>query len=79
MRYVHFEKIGFIISPSEERFIVPTHETVGGWMRPLGDKPVSAGFVRLRDGKLECYGESLSLGLKSDPGDSEALAAQLGI
>lgn len=36
----------------------------------LNQKPVSAGFVRFRDGVAECYGKSVSLDIESDPADS---------
>jgi hypothetical protein len=34
--------------------------------------PISAGFIKiLSDGTIQCYGESISLGLKAEPEDSE--------
>ncbi len=39
-----------------------------------GRRVLSAGFVRLdSDGKFFTYGESFSLGIKSDPEDSERI------
>lgn len=34
----------------------------------------SAGFVCVSDGVMHCIGESISLGVKSAPGDSDELA-----
>jgi hypothetical protein len=43
-----------------------------------GYKPVRAGFVELSNGKVYCYGESVSLKLKSGQNDSSLLNRQLG-
>jgi hypothetical protein len=39
---------------------------------------VRAGFVELSNGKVYCYGESVSLKLKSGQNDSSLLNRQLG-
>ena len=39
-------------------------------------KPVSAGFAQIYDEKIACFGVSFSLGLKSDPEDSELATRQ---
>ena len=54
------------------------HRWVAEQMRPM---PVlSAGFVRLVDGRPECYGHSAGLNLPSRPErDSALVAAALGI
>jgi len=41
--------------------------------------PTSAGAVIIRDNKITCYGNSLSLGLCCADGDSEAVAKLLGL
>ena len=41
------------------------------------NKPISAGFISLRDNKAQCYGESVSLKLKSRPEDSKLAQRQL--
>ncbi len=38
--------------------------------------PVSAGFAQIYDEKIACFGDSFSLGLKSDPIDSELATRQ---
>jgi hypothetical protein len=79
MRYVNLEHIGFILSPEGDSMRIPTHETVASIVRPLGEKPVSAGFVKWERGFPVCHGYSVSLGLHAAPEDSAELAAQLGI
>lgn len=65
MKYILGE-IGFAIFDDGQ-----THEKMA---RMMSSKPKSAGFVTLdREGKFKCYGESISLGLKSEEGDSEKL------
>jgi len=48
------------------------NKTTGSWER-LRREPVSAGFVS-KDG--ECFGSSVTLGIKSDPSDTELLLNQ---
>lgn len=80
MRYVRFEDIGFILSPSGDLSMkIPTHETIGNLVEKLGDRPISAGFVKFENGKPVCHGHSVSLGIRCREDDSEYLAAQLGI
>jgi hypothetical protein len=51
------------------------NQTYGNWRR-VRRLAVSAGFV---DSKLNCFGESESLKLKSSPEDTELLKKQLGL
>jgi hypothetical protein len=45
----------------------------------VGDEdPRSAGYVRVKGGEVECYGESQSLRLGVHPDDARVLAALLG-
>jgi len=39
----------------------------------LFGKPISAGFCHFENGKIKCYGESISLGLKSREEDSDII------
>lgn len=66
MRYVRFERIGFIFSPEGFGQIM-THADVA---RAIGDKVVSAGFVHADQDGLTCYGGSASLGIESLPEDT---------
>ncbi len=38
------------------------------------DKVISAGFVEIVDGKVQCFGNSNSLKLKAEVGDTELIA-----
>jgi hypothetical protein len=44
--------------------------SIANWMG-IGMKPTSAGFVRFDGKQFNCYGESRSLKLKSDPIDTK--------
>ena len=82
MRYVRFAKLGFILSPRDGHaapMSIPTHEAVADMAKKFGNQVVSAGFVDFKDGQPICSGRSISLNVGSQPGDSEALAAQFGI
>jgi hypothetical protein len=47
-------------------------------MMPKHWKPIRGGFVWIVEGAVQCYGESLSLGVQSDrKKDTEMLARQL--
>jgi hypothetical protein len=37
----------------------------------IPDQVVSAGFINIGGNKIECYGESISLGIKSRPEDTD--------
>jgi hypothetical protein len=54
------------------------------FVRQMESRPAlvtGAGFVSfgVSVGGVAAYGESISLGVKSDPGDSDLIARQLGI
>ena len=59
MKYVRIGKYEFIIFP-----ITLSHDQF------LKFRPTSAGFCYINGNKVDCYGESFSLKLKSDPEDS---------
>ena len=42
----------------------------------IGGMPLRAGFVKVRDGEVICYGESISLDLKSDPVEDAKLISR---
>lgn len=80
MKYIKIGTSFYIFSETE------THATVA---RKIGGKVDSAGFVSITDEPLNdgiddkttyavtCHGESISLGIKSDPNDSVALMKQI--
>ena len=74
MKYVRHEKYGFALIP--DMGDCPAHIDLA---ELIGPKIISAGFVRFKNGKPECYGYSQSTGLSSLKEDSELLAKQLGV
>lgn len=52
---------------SDNPYIFPDHIQHFYMLSVVGGKIISAGFVRFTPEELECYGESLSLGIKSRP------------
>jgi hypothetical protein len=77
-KYVNFEDVGFVVWRRTHDL---WHSHVGKFVQSrCGDNIISAGFVGFGDnGVPVCYGMSESLDVVSQPGDSEALAKQLGI
>lgn len=73
-KYVRFENYGFIIWPYSDMI---AHREIGTQHGHRG-RILSAGFVTFDHGIPICSGESLSLGIGSQPDDSKALKAQLG-
>lgn len=57
MKYIHCADLGIVMFEGHR-----THQEIAD---RLGCTPVSAGFVRA-DGRLQCYGESTSLGMAAD-------------
>jgi hypothetical protein len=56
------------------------HSEVGRLgMRQTAERIISAGFAEFSEGTVRCYGESISLRIKSRPDDTQALADQLSI
>lgn len=62
MKYIRFEKLGFILFPDST-----VHADVAAYIK---DIPKSAGFV---DSLMNCYGQSTSLGLRSHVTDTMRL------
>ncbi len=61
LKYINFKKLGVVVFGPHVQ-----HADVAA--KIADDTPVSAGFVRVsRDGELVAYGDSFSLGLKSNP------------
>ena len=85
MKYVQHSTVGFVIWPMHLGEGNMFHSTIGRALRyqpeqsGQGDFVVSAGFCSIIGGKVRCYGESESLGLRSKAGDSAKLANQLGL
>lgn len=76
-KYVQHSSLGFILFSALAEF---PHSHMARCL--LASRPgsiVSAGFVTWANGRPHCHDESISLGLKSLPGDSAALARQLGL
>jgi hypothetical protein len=63
---------GFAIFPS---YI--DHDTVGNLMTKRGIDPVGAGFVDVFDGEVQCYGESVSMRMKSRGDEDSKVIAKL--
>ena len=77
LKYVRHETVGFILWPRTDDL---WHAHVGQTVRArAGGKIISAGFASVAGGDVACWGTSESLGISSIPGDSEALAEQLGL
>lgn len=67
MKYIHCPNLGIVIFEG--------HVMHADMAARLGcHQPLSAGFVRA-DGRLECYGESVSLDVTSAKGDTLRLNA----
>jgi len=75
-KYVRFDDDTFIMFsndiPHESASRGP--QTLSSWEhRSTRRRPISAGFVTIKDAKLWCYGRSVSLDLKSKSDDSDML------
>jgi len=74
-KYINHSELGFV---AFRRTDLVTHRDLANTMLRHKGHIVSAGVVRFIEGKPHCYGESLSLNIKSLPEDSEKFAYQLG-
>jgi hypothetical protein len=70
-KYIRTKQEGFILWSARD---LVTHAEMARKLCKGRDDTISAGFV---SHKLECFGESLSLGLSSLPSDTEDLTRQL--
>ncbi len=71
MKYIHTEKLGVVIFPASV-----THQQIKDRLCPdwAGDVLIGAGFVGgLDEERAYCYGESVSLKVKSSPDDTPML------
>jgi hypothetical protein len=80
LKFVRHSRFGFVTWPANEHV---WHSMIGRIVQGCGverqDKIISAGFARIENGKVVCYGKSETLSMGTIPGDSAALAAQLGL
>lgn len=78
LKYVRHDEIGFVIWARTDAL---WHSHIGRLLEQRRQgKIISAGFVDFRPGGIPvCHGMSESLNIASKEGDSEALAAQLGL
>ena len=67
MKYVMFEQDHFLHP------IIFADHTTHSQIAVLGTKPRSAGFLMIKNGRVETYGKSDSLNLKPHPRDAEVL------
>ena len=72
-KYIVFDN-GFYLYP----IIFPAGLTHSEVAKRAGSRPLSAGFIRVVNGQVEAYGESLSLGLKAAETDSAFINRELG-
>ena len=69
MKYIHTQELGVVIFPAS----LP-HQRVKDRLCPAGDVVIGAGFVGgLDEEQAYCYGESVSLKVKSSPDDTRML------
>jgi hypothetical protein len=73
-KYIILEISGFPAA-----IIFPRHLQHSSVAQALGHPVTSAGFVQVRQGKVEVYGESLSLNLRSNPADARSVSVALGM
>lgn len=73
-KYVRFGCYGIVTWPDTD---LVSHVEAAAPFRAWFE-PVSAGFARVTKDEVICYGESVSLDLKSKPEDSDILRTQLG-
>lgn len=78
MKYVCFRHA---VNRREELFLIPNIVTHAEFARQRSHltqwEAVSAGFVSVYNGLIECYGKSVSLGLESREVDTFILNSQL--
>ena len=75
-KYVRHSTLGFVLWPMTDEI---WHQHVGRLLAREAGAILSAGFAEMYDGSVSCYGKSESLGISSDPTDTDALAKQLGL
>jgi hypothetical protein len=76
LKYVRHSSLGFVLWPRSDDL---WHAHIGQTLGRVRGTIVSAGFATVAGGVVQCWGESESLQIKSQKGDSEALAEQLGL
>ena len=59
--------------------LFPNWITHNEFAQQIRDRPISAGFARTTaEGKVTCYGESISLRLQSEESDSKIASRMMG-
>lgn len=76
LKYIRHSNLGFVLWPRTDDL---WHSHVGALVCQVPGKIESAGFASVAGGVARCWGESESLNIASQKGDSEALAKQLGL
>ena len=61
----------YIIFSNDTGIIFPLSQSHCDVAMTIPHKPISAGFVTQEEGKFQCYGQSITLGLKSRDCDSD--------
>ena len=72
MKYIRHKLIGFVLFEESQ-----IHKEIMNYLKILPEDIMSAGEVRLVDGHIHCFGESMTLCRSAREGDSEALQRQL--
>jgi hypothetical protein len=77
MKYIRHSKIGFILWPRTDDLC---HSHVAASIRhPKTGAVISAGFCKVHEGAVACWGRSESLNIDSRQDDAEILGQQLGV
>lgn len=79
MKYINHSTEGFIVWGHLGHAELSHKDVADLVLSRLGGSIRSAGFVMMFDDGPYCEGESMSLGIHSEPGDTEALKKQWGI
>lgn len=62
MKYINFDNVGLVI--------FGPHIQHSSMAMMINDKPISAGKIQINDDRVYTIGDSVSLGLTSDPQDA---------
>lgn len=73
MKYVIFETYGCLKYP----VLFSEHLEHSAIATFIGNKAISAGFIKIYDGEIRCFGRSSSLNLTCQIGDEEVIKRNL--